>query len=229
MTELGRLTSLPTGTAAHPMPMHPSQARRLGPAPFRALGLVGLLGAGLWSLPQGLAPEARAQPAQLQPQQQPAQQLPAQQQTWFTNPPSSVTFTNYYWYIMLASQYYFTVTLPANAGAGLGGMVIQQTRGADRNFQFFPNQTTAFLGTPRREGKAFPVQAQFDNASRTMTVTFPQPPQPGQTITLTLVPQNNPRWADTYMFAVQALPAGPNPVAASLGYATMNIYDTHGF
>jgi hypothetical protein len=140
-----------------------------------------------------------------------------------------VTFTNYYWYVMLASQYYFTVTLPTDAGAGLGGLVIQQTRGVDRNFQFFPNQTTAFLGTPRREGTSFPVQAQFDNASRTMTVTFPQPPQPGQTITLSLVPQNNPRWADTYMFAVQALPAGPNPVPASLGYATMGIYNTRGY
>ena len=224
MTDQGRITSLPTGAPAQPMPMRPSPTRRLGPALFWALGLAGLLGGGLGAFPQGLAPAARAQATPLQQQQQ-----PSQQQTWFTDPPSSVTFTNYYWYIMLASQYYFTVTLPADAGAGLGGLVIQQTRGADRNFQFFPNQTTAFVGTPRREGRSFPVQAQFDNASRTMTVTFPQPPQPGQTITLTLVPQNNPRWADTYMFAVQALPAGPNPVPASLGYATMGIYDTHGF
>ena len=170
-------------------------------------------GAFAQSLGQGLTPGAAAQ---------------SQQQTWFTSPPTSVTFTNYYWYVMLASQYYFTVTLPANAGAGLGGMVIQQTRGADRNFQFFPNQTTAFVGTPRQEGKAFPVKAVFDDASRTMTVTFLEAPQPGQTVTVSLVPQNNPRWSDTYMFAVQALPAGPNPVAASLGYATMNIYDMRG-
>jgi hypothetical protein len=170
-------------------------------------------GAFAQNLGQGLTPGAAAQ---------------SQQQTWFTSPPTSVTFTNYYWYVMLASQYYFTVTLPANAGAGLGGMVIQQTRGADRNFQFFPNQTTAFVGTPRQEGKAFPVKAVFDDASRTMTVTFLEAPQPGQTVTVSLVPQNNPRWSDTYMFAVQALPAGPNPVAASLGYATMNIYDMRG-
>jgi hypothetical protein len=224
MTELRRLTSLPTGGSSQPMATHPSQTGPLVSAPFWAFGLAGVLGAGLGSLPQGLAPEARAQANQLQQQQQ-----TSQQQTWFTRPPSSVTFTNYYWYVMLASQYYFTVTLPTDAGAGLGGLVIQQTRGVDRNFQFFPNQTTAFLGTPRREGTSFPVQAQFDNASRTMTVTFPQPPQPGQTITLSLVPQNNPRWADTYMFAVQALPAGPNPVPASLGYATMGIYNTRGY
>ncbi len=223
MTELGRLTSLPTGSSSQPMATHPSQTGPLVSAPFWAFGLAGVLWTGLGSLPQGLAPEARAQATQLQ------QQQPSQQQTWFTRPPSSVTFTNYYWYVMLASQYYFTVTLPTDAGAGLGGLVIQQTRGVDRNFQFFPNQTTAFLGTPRREGTSFPVRAQFDNASRTMTVTFPQPPQPGQTITLSLVPQNNPRWADTYMFAFKALPAGPNPVPASLGYATMGIYNTRGY
>ena len=187
--------------------------------PLRRLAALGAA-AALLPLAAVAAPKSAPAPAKAQAQ--------AQQQTWFTDPPSSVTFTNYYWYVMLASQYYFTVTLPADAGAGLGGLVIQQTRGADRNFQFFPNQTTAFVGTPRRAGTAFPVTAVFDNASRTMTVTFLQPPQPGQTITVSLVPQNNPRWADTYMFAVQALPAGPNPVATSLGYATMNIYDTHG-
>ena len=137
-------------------------------------------------------------------------------------------FTNDDWYVMLASQYSCTVTLPANAGAGLAGMVIQQTRGTDRDFQFVTSQTTAFLGRPRQEGQSVPVQAQFDNATRTMTVTFPQPPQPGQTITLSLVPQNNPRWADTYLFSVQALPTGPNPVPASLGTATMSIYNIRG-
>ena len=50
-------------------------------------------------------------------------------------------------------------------------------------------------------------------------------PQPGQTVTLALLPVNNPTWADTYMFSVQALPAGPNPVPASLGFATMPIYN----
>jgi hypothetical protein len=40
-----------------------------------------------------------------------------------------------------------------------------------------------------------------------------------------LKPWNNPFQADTYMFSVQALPAGPNPVPASLGFATMPIFD----
>lgn len=104
-------------------------------------------------------------------------------------------------------------------------MVIQQTRGADRDFPFFTQRTRAFVGRPRREGAAIPVQASFEQASRTMTVRFPVSPQPGQTVTLALLPVHNPTWADTYMFSVQALPAGPNPVPVSLGFATMPIYN----
>jgi hypothetical protein len=147
-------------------------------------------------------------------------------QSWFTTPPWRVEFTSYWWYRMLAgAEYYFTVTLPEQAGAGLGGLTIRQTRGVDRDFSFFTHRTRAFVGRPRREGAAIPVQASFDQASRTMTVRFPEPPSPGQTVTVALRPWHNPTWADTYMFGVQALPAGANPVPASLGFATMPIYN----
>jgi hypothetical protein len=146
-------------------------------------------------------------------------------QTWFTAPPWRVEFTSYWWYRMQAgAEYYFTVTLPEQAGAGLGGLTIRQTRGVDRDFPFFTHRTRAFVGRPRREGAAIPVQASFDQGSRTMTVRFPEPPPPGQTVTVALRPWHNPTWADTYMFGVQALPAGANPVPASLGFATMPIY-----
>jgi hypothetical protein len=156
----------------------------------------------------------------------PVQALELDGQTWFRRPPWKVTFTNYYAYVgQTAATYYFTVTLPEQAGAGLGGLVIQQTRGVDRSFQFAADRTRAFVGLPRREGAVIPVQAAFNPEQRRITVQFPQPPQPGQTITVALKPWNNPFQADTYMFAVQALPAGPNPVGASLGFATMPIFD----
>jgi hypothetical protein len=151
-------------------------------------------------------------------------------QTWFSRPPWTVEFRNYYWYVgQTGAEYYFTVTLPEQAGVGLGGLVIQQTRGVDRSFQFSPGRTRAFLGLPRREGAAIPVQAQFDDAQRRISVQFPQPPQPGQTVTVALKPWNNPFQSDTYMFAVQALPAGPNPQPASLGFATMQILEATRF
>jgi len=170
-----------------------------------------------WALPALVALQVAAAPVQA---------LELDGQTWFTRPPWKVDFTNYYAYVgQTAAVYYFTVTLPEQAGAGLGGLVIQQSRGVDRSFQFAPQRTKAFLGRPRREGASIPVQAEFDEKERRITVQFLQPPQPGQTVTVALKPWNNPFQADTYMFSVQAVPAGPNPVPASLGFATMPIFD----
>ena len=149
-----------------------------------------------------------------------------QGQTWFAKPPWTVEFRNYYSYAMQSGgEYYFTVTLPEQAGVGLGGLLIQQTRGVDTTFGFDVNATRAFLGVPRREGRPLPVESRFDQNSRQFDIRFPEPPQPGQTVTLALRPWNNPNQADTYMFSVQAVPAGPNPVPASLGFATLAIYD----
>ena len=56
-------------------------------------------------------------------------------------------------------------------------------------------------------------------------VEFPDPPPPGSTLTVVLRPPNNPSLNDLYLFAVEALPAGPNPSAAPLGFARMEILD----
>jgi hypothetical protein len=160
----------------------------------------------------------------------PAQAVELQGQTWFARPPWKVDFRNYYWYVMQAGgEYYFTLTLPEQAGVGLGGLLIQQTRGVDRQFPLNAERSRAFLGVPRREGPAIAVQADFDNERRRYAIRFPQPPQPGQTVTVALRPWTNPSQADTYMFSVQALPDGPNPVPASLGFATMPIYNAFPF
>jgi hypothetical protein len=188
--------------------------RSAAAAPLAA-GLAVCLGAAL--VPLGLAPGPAAAPARA---------VELQGQTWFARPPWKVEFRNYYWYVMQAGgEYYFTVTLPEQAGVGLGGLVIQQIRGVDTTFPFDLPRTRAFLGRPRGEGPSLPVQASFQQERRRFDIRFPQPPQPGQTVTLALRPWFNPSQADTYLFAVQALPAGPNPVPASLGVATLAIYD----
>ena len=99
------------------------------------------------------------------------------------------------------------------------------SQGVDTRFPFAAERTRAFVGRPRQEGAQIAVTAQFDAVSRRITVAFPEPLPPGQTITVVLKPWCNPAQADTYLFAVQALPAGPNPVPALLGYATMPIYE----
>lgn len=145
--------------------------------------------------------------------------------TYFTRPPWKVDLVSYYTTISQpAAEYYFTLELAADAGAALGGLTIRQTRGVDTNFPFSPERTRAFVGRPRREGAAIPVQASFNPQQREVAVSFPEPVLPGQTITVMLKPWANPSISDTYMFQVQAFPAGPEPTPASLGFATLRIY-----
>lgn len=124
------------------------------------------------------------------------------------------------------AEYFFTLSLDAQAGASLGGLTIQQIRGADWQFPFAVRETRAFLGRPRSEGAPVPVQASFDQASRRFTLTFPAPVPPGQTVTVSLRPWANPLQADTYLFQVVALPAGPDPIPSPVGVGTLRLYQS---
>lgn len=126
-------------------------------------------------------------------------------------------------------SYYLTLRLDPEAGASLGRLSFQQTRGADWSFPFSAQQTRAFLGRPRREGAAVPVQASFDARERRITVEFPEPIPPGETVTVVLRPWSNPQTADTYLFQVVVWPAGPNPVASPVGPVTLRIYERYLF
>ena len=150
-------------------------------------------------------------------------------QSFFTQPPWRVEFTNYDWHVDAGGpEYYFTVALAENAGAHLGGLVITQTSGSDQTFWIDPKETSAFFGRPRHEGDAIPVEAQFHEQKRSMRVDFPDPPPPGSTLTVVLRPPNNPSLNDIYLFAVEALPAGPKTSAAPLDIARMEILDDWG-
>ena len=145
--------------------------------------------------------------------------------TFFRRPPWSVDLISYYTTVWEPwAEYYFTVSLDPEAGASLGGLEITQTRGVDRHFPFNVGATRAFLGRPRQQGAAVPVEARFDEGERRFIVRFPEPVPPGSTLTLMLKPWNNPGMADTYMFQVTAFPAGPNPSPTPLGYGTLRIY-----
>jgi len=145
--------------------------------------------------------------------------------TAFVRAPWKVILTSYTTNVgQSPAEYFFTLSLDELAGASLGGLTIQQTRGADWQFPFAVERTRAFLGVPRREGRQIPVQASFDAAARQFTLTFPEPVPPGATVTVSLRPWFNPIQADTYLFQVTASPAGPNPVSSPVGLGTLRIY-----
>ena len=155
----------------------------------------------------------------------PLQALELRGKTYFSKPPWSVDLISYYLTVWEPwAEYYFTITLDPDAGAGLGGLQITQTRGVDRSFPFNVARTHAFLGRPRQRVASVPVDASFDHDSRTFRLAFPQPVPPGSTVTVVLKPWNNPGMADTYMFQVTAFPAGPQPSPTPLGYGTLRIY-----
>jgi hypothetical protein len=145
--------------------------------------------------------------------------------TYFQRPPWKVDLVSYTTTVGdPAAEYFFTVELAADAGASLGELTIQQTRGADWQFPFLVERTQAFLGRPRQVGAQVPVTASFDSSSRRFSISFPEPIAPGRTVTVMLKPWHNPSQSDTYMFQVTALPAGPNPSPAPLGFGTLRIY-----
>jgi len=145
--------------------------------------------------------------------------------TFFTNPPWRVELIAYYNTVWDPQpDYFFTLELPADAGAPLSGLTIQQTRGSDWWFPYYVERTSAFVGRPRAEGRKLPVTATFEQGIRRFQIRFDPPVAPGTTVTTVLKPWTNPDQADTYMFAVTAWPEGPNPSPAPLGYATLRVY-----
>jgi hypothetical protein len=151
--------------------------------------------------------------------------------THFVRAPWRVDLVSYFTNVWEGNpEYYFTLELAAEAGASLGSLTIQQVRGVDRAFGFNVAASRAFVGRPRREGRALPVQASFDENERRFTLVFPEPVAPGTTVTVVLRPWRNPAQADTYLFQVAAYPAGPDPVASPVGFGTLRIYPpTWGF
>lgn len=159
-----------------------------------------------------------------------AQALELRGSTYFAKPPWKATLTSYATNVAEPlPRHYISVDLDPAAGASLAALTVLQIRGADQDFSYDPRRTRAFLGRPRREGAAVPVQAAYEERNRRFTVRFPQPVPPGSTITVELRPWRNPQVADTYLFEVTALPAGPNPVASPVGVATLRIYDAFPF
>jgi len=185
----------------------PSSRKRLPPGAWLGISLTGLLAFAVAAAPACRALELRGS-------------------TYFVKPPWKVTLVSYTtttsdpW-----PEYYFTINLSPAAGASLGRLTIQQTRGVDAQFPFSVERTRAFLGTPRREGRRLPVAATFNEAERLFTVDFPEPVAPGESITVVLKPWANPIAADTYMFQVTAWPSGPDPVASPVGFGTLRIYE----
>ncbi|MCM1982349.1 DUF2808 domain-containing protein [Lyngbya confervoides] len=120
--------------------------------------------------------------------------------------------------------YYFHIDLPAHAGESLKTLEIEQREGVD-SISFNLRRTRAYLG--RRRGPEISVQATATPNSDQVTVTFPDPISPGQTVILALKPYWNPSTDGIYLFGVKAIPDGPQGHPQFLGYGRLHFYNRH--
>jgi Protein of unknown function (DUF2808) len=146
--------------------------------------------------------------------------------TYFDNPPRFINATTsqdgtYIW----GATYYFTISMPDNAGEPLQKVVIQQESGTSRPV-FDPQKTAVFEGTRNDPGEELPIQeVDFDPETQAITVIFDPPIEPGKMITIRFHPVRNPGIGGRYLYGIAAFPVGTQPHGQFLGYGEIRIYD----
>jgi len=153
---------------------------------------------------------------------------------YFAQPPRLVdTATTYNETYVWGATYYFTISLPENAGEGLQRLTINQHEGVD-NIRFDLNDSFAFEGKRSSRGQRIGLKDVVGDVSgqtvsrlsktRTVTLTFDPPVSPGKTITIALKPWQNPRISGVYLFGVTAFPTGEKSHGQFLGYGRLHFY-----
>ncbi|MBD2449141.1 DUF2808 domain-containing protein [Nostoc sp. FACHB-152] len=145
---------------------------------------------------------------------------------YFAQPPRLVeTATTYNEVYVWGATYYFTISLPENAGEGLQSLTINQREGVD-NIRFDLSDTVAFEGKRSGRGQKLGLKdVKRDRKTRTVSLTFDPPVSPGKTITIGLKPWQNPRNTGVYLFGVTAFPPGEKSHGQFLGYGRLQFYN----
>ncbi|KAB8320898.1 DUF2808 domain-containing protein [Tolypothrix campylonemoides VB511288] len=145
---------------------------------------------------------------------------------YFVQPPSlGDVVTTYKETYVWGATYYFTISLPENAGEPLQRITINQREGVDR-VRFDLKDTSAFEGTRSKEGQKLALKdATSDRKTKTISLTFDPPVSPGRTITIALKPVQNPQVAGVYLFGVTAFPPGEQAHGQFLGYGRLQFYN----
>lgn len=119
------------------------------------------------------------------------------------------------------ATYYFTLTLPADAGEPLQRVTLAQHQGTE-NIRFDLRHTTAYVGNQRKNRLPLAAVTQ-DPQTRIITVTFDPPVAAGTTVTIALEPIQNPL-GGVYLFGVTAYPQGEKSHGQFLGYGRLQFY-----
>ncbi|UKP00641.1 DUF2808 domain-containing protein [Nostoc sp. UHCC 0870] len=145
---------------------------------------------------------------------------------YFAQPPRLVESTTTYNELYVwGATYYFTVSLPENAGEPLQKITINQRDGVD-NIRFDLKNSIAFEGTRSRRGERIGLKdVTSDRKTRTVSLMFDLPISPGKTVTIGLKPWQNPTSAGVYLFGVTAFPQGEKTHSQFLGFGRLHFYN----
>jgi len=131
--------------------------------------------------------------------------------SYFAEPPSLVKAVTTFRNPSVPATYYFTVSLPENAGVPLQSVTFKQREGLEE---------VPFDGAEAEiAGKNQHLSLKM-NDHQTVSVTFDPPVAPGQTIKIGLH-AINPYYGGIYLFGVTAFPVGEKSHGQFLGFGTL--------
>ncbi len=125
------------------------------------------------------------------------------------------------------ATYYFTLEVPSDAGEPLQRVTVAQRDGAANvhRVRFDAAASAAFLGTRRDRGPTLTVtEAAYDRDTQTVSLVLNPPVAPGNTVTIALRAERNPRTEGIYLFGVTAFPDGAQADGQFLGYGRLHFY-----
>jgi hypothetical protein len=120
------------------------------------------------------------------------------------------------------AKYQFTIEVPEDAGEALKSVKITQKENSD-TVVFKADKTKASLGNSL-SGDNIPLTAvEKESKPGDIIVLFDTPVEPGNTVTISIKPKQNPSVDGVYLFGVTAFPTGENSPGLYLGSGQIHI------
>jgi hypothetical protein len=144
---------------------------------------------------------------------------------YFAQPPRLVEATTTFKGVnMWGATYYFTLSVPENAGEPLQRVTINQKEGG-YDIRFDLEDSRSFVGTRWDKGSKLTLgEVTRNRETQTVSVTFAPPVPPGKTVTIGLRPVRNPMFSGIYLFGVTAFPVGEKSHGQFLGFGRLHFY-----
>lgn len=147
-------------------------------------------------------------------------------QVAFNHPPSLIRVATSSSSPNTSATYYFTLSVPKDAGELLEAVKIVQRQNVD-TVAFDMNQSRAYKGNSVAGGPALSLASIGGEAPANpgeAVVVFDPPVSPGSKVTVALKAKHNPWQGGVYLFGVTAYPAGENGIGQFLGYGRIHFH-----